>query len=76
MDYNAISVRKPTLRPSLDRRPKRAACIFPSPVIRFDLSHHNIVAVWSWVGVQCVDVPNGIKIEVGPSMLLVSFGAN
>ncbi len=76
MDPNRISVHKPAMRPSPERRPKRTACIFPSPTIRFDLSHRTIVAVWSWVDVECVDVPNGIKIMVGPSMLLVSLATN
>ena len=76
LDHNRISVHKPVMRPSPERRPKRTACIFPSPLIRFDLSRRTVVAVWSWVGVECVDVPNGIKIKVAPSVLLVSFGTN
>jgi hypothetical protein len=59
-----------------DRRPKRPNCIFPRPTVRFDLEGRRVVAVWSWLGVGVVDVPNGVKIKVMPTMRLVPISYN
>jgi|HubBroStandDraft_4_1064222.scaffolds.fasta_scaffold00026_60 hypothetical protein len=59
-----------------DRRCKRGDCVFPRPLIRFDLEGHRVVAVWSWLGVGIADVPNGIKINVMPTMLLIPMSYN
>jgi hypothetical protein len=59
-----------------DQRCKRTDCIFPAPTIRFDLEGRRIVALWSWVGVRMIDVPNGIRLTVLPTLLLVPISYN
>lgn len=76
MDNNGISLRKPRLRPSPERRATRRACVVTSPLIRFDVRPGNIAAVWTWLNVECVDSPTGITIKVGPSLLIVPLSVN
>jgi len=75
MGKRRISIRTGASRRT-DQRCKRANCVFPDPTIRFDLEGHRVVAVWSWVGVGVLSVPNGVKIEVVPTMRLVPLSYN
>lgn len=77
MDKKFISIRNAAAHPERgDRRCKRSACIFPVPIVQFDLEGRHIVAVWSWVGVRTITVANGVRIRVMPSMLLVAFSCS
>ena len=59
-----------------DRHCDRADCIFPSPVLRFDVDHRGIVALWGWVDVQTVIVPNGIRVKITPTVSFVPISSN
>jgi hypothetical protein len=77
MDHNRIAIRTGVTHiGGRDQRCKRAACIYPSPTIRFDLEGRHIVAAWSWVGIRMITVPNGIRVAVVPTMLLVPISSN
>jgi hypothetical protein len=77
MEKRLISIRSGAGRTGHgDRRCKRADCIFPQPIIRFDLDGHRVVAVWSWLAVGAVRSSNRLKINVMPTMLLVPMAYN
>lgn len=59
-----------------DRRCERADCIFPSPVLRFDVDPRGIVALWSWVDVQTVITPNGIRVKIMQTVSFVPISSN
>lgn len=59
-----------------DRRCKWRESVFPGPTVRFDLDGRRVVAVWSWLGVEVLGVPNGVKIKVMPALRLVPISYN
>lgn len=72
--YKVISIKNGGIR--AEQRCTRADCIFPRPTIRFDFEGGRIMAAWSWVGVEAVHVPNGLRINVVPTLLLVRISCN
>lgn len=77
MDDNLIAVRTGVTHPGgCDRRCKRASCIFPAPTLQLDLEGRRIVAVWGWPDVRVIDVPNGVRIKIVPTLLLVPISCN
>lgn len=75
MDDKLISIRTGRVRVN-DQRCKRAACVFPQPTLRFDVDNRRTVTAWSWPGVQVVNVPNGVRVKLVPTMLLVPMSCN
>jgi hypothetical protein len=77
VDYQRILVRNGR-HPSGpgDQRCKRAACVYPRPVVRFDLEGGRIVATWNWFDVAVVVVPSGVRVTVQPALLLVPISCN
>jgi hypothetical protein len=77
MSYKRISIKHGGVpADGGDCRCKRAASIYPSPLITFDLNGRRINIAWSWIDVQVVDVPNGVRVEVVPALLLVPIARN
>ena len=59
-----------------DRHCERVDCIFPSPVLRFDVDPRGIIAMWAWVDVQTLTLPNGIRVKIVPTVSLVPISSN
>jgi hypothetical protein len=74
VDFKLLSIKNGGIRP--EERCKRVDCIFPRPTVRFDFDDGRIVAVWRWVGVEAVHMPNGIRISIQPRLLLVRISCN
>lgn len=45
-------------------------------LIGFDAEERRIVAAWGWLDIQAVDVPNGLRIKIRPTLLLFSMSYN
>jgi hypothetical protein len=74
VDYKVVSIRNGGIR--AEQRCKRPDCIFPRPTIRFDLDGGRIVATWNWVGVQAIQIPTGLRINLQMMLLLVPMSCN
>jgi hypothetical protein len=74
VDYKLVQIKNGGMRP--EQRCKRTDCIFPRPTIGFDFAGDPIVASWRWFGVGVDDVPNGVKINIRPTLLLVRISCN
>jgi hypothetical protein len=74
VDFRLVSIKNGGIRP--EERCKRVDCIFPRPTVRFDFDDGRILAAWSWVGVETVLIPTGIRISIQPRLLLVRLSCN
>jgi hypothetical protein len=59
-----------------DQRCTRANCVFPDPAISFGPEGHRVVAIWSWLGVEVLDVPNAVKIKLVSALRFVPLSYN
>lgn len=75
VDDKLISIRTGPGRVQ-DQRCKRPDCVFPQPTLRFDLESGRVIAAWSWPGVRVIDVANGVRVTLVPTMLLVPISCN
>jgi hypothetical protein len=74
VNYKLVSIKNGGIR--AEQRCKRADCIFPRPAICFDFEEGRIVASWRWLCVQLDNVPNGVRINIRPTLLLVRISCN
>lgn len=74
VNYKLVSIKNGGIRP--EERCKQPNCIFPWPTIRFDLDGVQIVAAWSWVGVEVVHIPHSARITIQPRLLIVRISCN
>jgi len=44
--------------------------------VSYDLEDRRIVAAWTWIDIQAVNVPTGLRLKIQPALLLFSISYN
>jgi hypothetical protein len=69
VDYKLISIKYGEVRAApREQRCKRTDRITQA-LICFDSEERRIVATWGWLDIKMVNVPNGLRIKVVPTLL-------
>jgi hypothetical protein len=77
MNYKRITITNGSVRAGRgDRQCKRSACVYPQPTICLDLDGRRITAAWSWLDVQVLTIPTGVRVQIVPALLLVPISRN
>jgi hypothetical protein len=74
VDYKVIAIKNGGIRP--EQRCTRTDCIFPQPIVRFDIEGSRILATWGWIGIDVDGTPNRVRITVRPNLLIVRTSCN
>jgi hypothetical protein len=59
-----------------DHRGHKRADQITQLLVGFDFEESRIVAAWGWLDVQMIDVPNGVRINARPALLLFRISYN
>lgn len=74
MDDKLSSRKHRAVRVKRDQRKRHGR--ITQALVSFDFEERRVVAAWGWLDIQVVDVPNGLRINVRPTLLLFSISYN
>jgi hypothetical protein len=75
VDDKRRSIKRSALR-ARRQQPRKRPDPIAEALISFDFEERRIVAGWAWLDIQVVDVPNGARINIRPTLLLFSISYN